>query len=69
MRPPTHDNPNAIPRNGTDVPWLELDDPSHNQARTGGPQQQDGRATASAAGEPAAEALTVGRGLSPSGSS
>ena len=51
MRPPTHDNPNAIPRNGTDVPWLELDDPSHNQARAGGPQQQDGYAPASAAGE------------------
>jgi hypothetical protein len=29
MRPPTHDDPNAIPRNGTDVPWLDLDDPSH----------------------------------------
>ena len=30
MRPPTHTDPNAIPRNGTDVPWLELDDPSHD---------------------------------------
>jgi hypothetical protein len=29
MRPPTHDNPNAIPRNGTDVPWVELPDPAH----------------------------------------
>jgi hypothetical protein len=28
MRPPTHDDPNAIPRNGTEVPLLELDDPS-----------------------------------------
>jgi hypothetical protein len=30
MRPPTHDDPNAIPRNGTEVPWPELpgaDDP------------------------------------------
>ena len=26
MRPSTHDDPNAIPRNGTDVPWLDLDD-------------------------------------------
>ena len=51
MRPLTHDNPNAIPRNGTDTPWLELDDPSHSRARTGGPHQQDGRATASATGE------------------
>ncbi|GAA3182960.1 hypothetical protein GCM10010531_41500 [Blastococcus jejuensis] len=32
MRPPTHDDPNAIPRNGTDVPWVELDDPSHRRA-------------------------------------
>ena len=32
MRPPTHDDPNAIPRNGTDVPWVELDDPSHRHA-------------------------------------
>ena len=36
MRPPTHDDPNAIPRNGTDVPWIELDDPSHRNARTRG---------------------------------
>ena len=34
MRPATHDDPNAIPRNGTDVPWLELDDPSHERPRT-----------------------------------
>ena len=34
MRPLTHDNPNAIPRNGTDVPWLDLDDPSHGRPRT-----------------------------------
>jgi len=46
MRPATHDNPNAIPRNGTDVPWLELDDPSHNRPRPGGPQQRDGHASA-----------------------
>jgi hypothetical protein len=24
MRPPTHDDPHAIPRNGTDVPWVDL---------------------------------------------
>ena len=33
MRPPTHDNPNAIPRNGTDVPWVELSDPAHARHR------------------------------------
>jgi hypothetical protein len=38
MRPATHDDPNAIPRNGTDVPWLELDDPSHERPRTRAPQ-------------------------------
>jgi hypothetical protein len=27
MRPPTHDDPNAIPRNGTDVPWVDLPEP------------------------------------------
>jgi hypothetical protein len=26
MRPPAHDDPNAIPRNGTEVPWPELPD-------------------------------------------
>jgi hypothetical protein len=26
MRPPTHDDPHAIPRNGTDVPWVEIPD-------------------------------------------
>ena len=26
MRPPTHDDPDAIPRNGTDVPWVEIPD-------------------------------------------
>jgi hypothetical protein len=26
MRPATHDDPNAIPRNGTEVPWVELPD-------------------------------------------
>ena len=50
MRPLTHDDPNAIPRNGTDVPWPELDDPSHDLPATG-PHQQDGDATGSATGD------------------
>jgi hypothetical protein len=33
MRPPTHDDPNAIPRNGTEVPWLDLDDPGRTRDR------------------------------------
>jgi hypothetical protein len=33
MRPPTHTDPNAIPRNGTDVPWVELREPAHGRAR------------------------------------
>ena len=33
MRPPTHDDPNAIPRNGTDVPWVEIRDPSSGDRR------------------------------------
>jgi hypothetical protein len=49
MRPPTHTDPNAIPRNGTDVPWLELDDPSHD-VRTRTPRQ-NGPDGASAAGD------------------
>jgi hypothetical protein len=40
MRPPTHTDPNAIPRNGTDVPWPELDDPSHD-VRTRAPRRSD----------------------------
>jgi hypothetical protein len=28
MRPLTHDDPHAIPRNGTDVPWVDL--PNHD---------------------------------------
>jgi hypothetical protein len=24
MRPLTHDDPDAIPRNGTEVPWVEI---------------------------------------------
>lgn len=35
MRPPTHTDPNAIPRNGTDVPWVELTEPR--------PDPRDGR--------------------------
>ena len=52
MRPPTHDNPNAIPRNGTDVPWLELDDPSHGRPSTGAPQRRGSSDGAAATGEP-----------------
>ncbi len=36
MRPPTHDDPNAIPRNGTEVPWLDLPDPAAADADTRG---------------------------------
>lgn len=47
MRPPTHDDPNAIPRNGTEVPWVEIPDPhggdrrapSRQERRTGGAGQ------------------------------
>jgi hypothetical protein len=45
MRPATHDDPNAIPRNGTDVPWLDLDDPSHDRPRRR-QQPRDGRGAA-----------------------
>ena len=45
MRPPTHTDPNAIPRNGTDVPWLELDDPSHD-VRKPAPRCRDGTSAA-----------------------
>jgi hypothetical protein len=45
MRPPTHDDPNAIPRNGTDVPWPEIDDPG--RVRTASRHGRE--ATASAA--------------------
>ncbi len=48
MRPPTHDDPNAIPRNGTDVPWLDLEDPSHARLHPSRRHRDDG-ATASAA--------------------
>ncbi len=51
MRPATHNDPNAIPRNGTDVPWPELDDPSHSRPRTGGAHQRDSSAGASATGD------------------
>jgi hypothetical protein len=53
MRPPTHDDPNAVPRNGTEVPWLDLDDrsrrpdrPDHRPAaadRDAAPQQEQRR--------------------------
>ena len=33
MRPATHDDPNAIPRNGTEVPWVDLRDPGADQGR------------------------------------
>jgi hypothetical protein len=46
MRPPTHDDPNAIPRNGTDVPWLDLDDPSRSPARRNGARPAEGAASA-----------------------
>ena len=47
MRPPTHTDPNAIPRNGTDVPWLDLDDPSHDvPKRAPRPSAHDGASTA-----------------------
>lgn len=46
MRPPTHEDPNAIPRNGTDVPWIELDDPSHRRARPHGARHADDAASA-----------------------
>jgi hypothetical protein len=26
MRPLTHDDPDAIPRNGTEVPWMDVPD-------------------------------------------
>ena len=33
LRPPTHTDPNAIPRNGTDVPWVDLPErrPEHER--------------------------------------
>ncbi|WP_164704564.1 hypothetical protein [Blastococcus litoris] len=48
MRPPTHDDPKAIPRNGTEVPWVEIPDPhggerraaSRQERRTGGAGQE-----------------------------
>ena len=49
MRPPTHTDPNAIPRNGTDVPWLELDDPSHDVSPRA--PRRNGPDGASAAGD------------------
>ena len=49
MRPPTHTDPNAIPRNGTEVPWPELDDPSPD-IRTRAPRR-DAAEGASAAGD------------------
>jgi hypothetical protein len=49
MRPPTHDDPNAIPRNGTDVPWPELDDPGHGP--TSGREARGARDGAAAPGE------------------
>ena len=35
MRPLTHDNPNAIPRNGTEVPWVDLPEPDRRTPRRG----------------------------------
>lgn len=46
MRPPTHDDPHAVPRNGTDVPWLELDDPSHRRVLPREARHGDDRTTA-----------------------
>ena len=48
MQPPTHTDPDAIPRNGTDVPLIDLDDPSHDVTKTA---HRGGGEAASAAGE------------------
>lgn len=41
MRPPTHDDPNAIVRNGTEVPWVEIPEPqSEERRRTAVPERR-----------------------------
>jgi hypothetical protein len=48
LRPATHTDPNAIPRNGTDVPWVEIPEsrPDHGRGR-----DRDGDEHDAAAGE------------------
>jgi hypothetical protein len=33
MRPPTHTDPDAIPRNGTEVPWVDIAPPEPDPER------------------------------------
>jgi hypothetical protein len=58
MRPPTHDDPHAIPRNGTDVPWLDTPDsragePGSWDAPPAPEARQDRRSRRDAPGRPA----------------
>jgi len=59
MRPPTHDDPHAIPRNGTDVPWVEIPESGPGAPGSWGappaPEAREDRRSRRSAPEPAAQ--------------
>lgn len=57
LRPATHTDPNAIPRNGTDVPWVELPGPRTDEEPE---RQHPGDDQAAGSGE-----TTAARGTAP----
>ena len=46
LRPATHTDPNAIPRNGTDVPWVDRPEPRPDHDRHGNRAEDDPDAAA-----------------------